>query len=157
MSKSSAEAYLLTVLAREPEDNRQCFWELSDCHSDTKDGSKTARGIILTNSMSAGGDGDGGIFRTISRFNHSCSANVANVWSEKDNAQVLHAHKDIEPGEELYISYIDAYNMTHSERQSHLQRKWKFSCCCPVCALSPPEAARSDRARTRFGYLDEAI
>lgn len=85
--------------------------------------------VVTTNSE---GRKDGlGIFLTISLLNHSCNPN-ATVWFDGDQA-VVRACRDIEPGDEITISYIDR-SMSRFKRKEALLRDFYFDCCCDVCA-----------------------
>ena len=56
--------------------------------------------------------------------------------------QTTVAVRDIQKGEELTISYIDAV-IPRAERQERLQ-DWGFNCSCSHCLMSDKEAALSD-------------
>ena len=103
--------------------NQDRFWELSDCHGEHK----TAAGIALTNALQLGKGG--GLLAMSARFNHSCKPNVQGGWdkSQGGGMAVWYALRDISAGEELCFSYVDPYE-TDTERQSTLQRLFKFQC-----------------------------
>jgi hypothetical protein len=45
------------------------------------------------------------------------------------------ALRDIQPGEEILISYLDSsLEKPYAERQKRLSEQWKFNCTCPVCS-----------------------
>merc|ERR1740130_2055762 len=107
-------------------------------------------------------DGSGvdkvGVYGTVSRFNHSCNHNVNNSWQpEKGKGmECLHATRDIEPGEELCITYIDLF-LTYAARQQELQRIFKFQCSCEACNACDELRDKSDLRRYRLSQLREAL
>src|SRR5262245_2034236 len=62
------------------------------------------------------------------------------------------AVRDIEPEEELTISYIDA-SLTRAERQERLA-DWGFECACEQCTMSAIEIATSD---ARLNEINEIV
>ncbi|KAK3356688.1 hypothetical protein B0T25DRAFT_537183, partial [Lasiosphaeria hispida] len=63
------------------------------------------------------------------------------------------AYVDINPGEELTISYLPL-NLLSEDRKSSIN-KWHFNCTCPVCS-SDAEMEQSDVNKLRIqGILDE--
>lgn len=54
-----------------------------------------------------------------------------------------HAIRDIEPGEELTISYLDSFR-AREVRQQRAHASWGFTCTCSQCSLSKDEADKSD-------------
>ncbi|KAK3302440.1 uncharacterized protein B0T15DRAFT_305542 [Chaetomium strumarium] len=73
------------------------------------------------------------LFPAIARFNHDCRPNADYRFSHRTLAQYIHAARDIAPGEELTLSYINPL-MSRAERQARL-RQWGFECACPLCAV----------------------
>ncbi|OVA11873.1 SET domain [Macleaya cordata] len=71
------------------------------------------------------------VYMLPSFYNHDCDPNVHILWIENVNAR-LKALRDIEPGEELRICYIDA-SMDHCARQTLLFEGFGFHCNCPRC------------------------
>ena len=65
------------------------------------------------------------------------------------------AVRDIAPGEEITISYIEA-SMPRAERQERLA-SWGFRCTCPRCTLPDAEAADSDARIHQIAHLREAL
>ncbi|KAF4609886.1 hypothetical protein D9613_010691 [Agrocybe pediades] len=66
-----------------------------------------------------------------SYFNHDCSPNL-----KKDRvgrAIQFRALRDILPGEEMCISYIDEDCPDPKERSRQLEQDWFFACCCSKC------------------------
>ncbi|KAK7755497.1 hypothetical protein SLS62_002429 [Diatrype stigma] len=71
--------------------------------------------------------------------------------SQSSLAARVIAFRDIKPGEEITISYIDL-GKTYPERQKALQR-WDFSCDCEMCRAPASETAASDARRLRIRAL----
>lgn len=142
----------LTALLNQCGPEAQCrFWDLADAHAE---GGKTAVGIVLTNAHSTRGSSSiAGLFADLSRFNHSCNPNLQDSWQDDDGVEVVHAVRDIEPGEELCISYVDLYR-TRDERQLDLTWRYNmFDCLCPVCRLEGQEQKQSDQNRMQMQQL----
>jgi hypothetical protein len=80
------------------------------------------------------------IFPLTARINHSCLPN-AQIASQEfvDSHMDLLALRDIEPGEEISISYIATGKglgqMSTNRRQRELQVKYLFMCNCNKCAI----------------------
>ena len=54
-----------------------------------------------------------------------------------------HAARDIQPGEELTIAYIDISG-TRAARQARIHQAWGFECSCSHCSTSPEDSKASD-------------
>ena len=59
-----------------------------------------------------------------------CTPNVSK--SRVGREYHFHAARDIEPGEELCISYI-SLDETVGQRQTNLKENWFFDCICARC------------------------
>lgn len=80
-----------------------------------------------------------GNFPEVSMFNHDCRPNVA---FHLDGGLIHRTHAvrkamAIQPGEELSISYVDAFR-ARDVRRARTERNWGFKCACAQCTL--PEA-----------------
>ncbi|KAN0065933.1 hypothetical protein ACQY0O_001066 [Thecaphora frezii] len=73
---------------------------------------------------------------TAALFNHSCWPNAVVVFpfAGKMDGGPMHvvAIRNIEPGEEVQISYVDPSNR-YDDRQRTLGERYHFSCGCPLC------------------------
>ncbi|KAK3828901.1 MAG: hypothetical protein J3Q66DRAFT_323859 [Benniella sp.] len=67
-------------------------------------------------------------------MNHSCVPNC--VYTFKGSRVECRVIRDIQPGEELTISYIDQIGTT-VERQRQLKAQYHFTCECPLCKYFP--------------------
>jgi len=65
------------------------------------------------------------------------------------------AVRDIRPGEELTISYIDS-TLLREERQKLLQT-WGFNCTCAACSADKDAARRSDARLLRIAELKDEL
>ncbi|KAK5816048.1 hypothetical protein F5H01DRAFT_413485 [Linnemannia elongata] len=67
-------------------------------------------------------------------MNHSCLPNC--VYTFKGSRVECRVIRNIQPGEELTISYIDQIGTTQ-ERQKQLKEQYHFTCDCPLCQYFP--------------------
>ncbi|KAI1503670.1 hypothetical protein F5X99DRAFT_374124 [Biscogniauxia marginata] len=100
--------------------------------------------ILFTNSyqMNVGEHFHYGNFPDASLFNHDCRPNLA-FYIDQTLTYHAHAIRDIEPGEELTVSYLDPFQL-RSARQERAQQTLGFTCICPLCSSSHKEVAASD-------------
>ncbi|KAK0644664.1 hypothetical protein B0T16DRAFT_438585 [Cercophora newfieldiana] len=70
-----------------------------------------------------------GVWPSASYFNHSCGPNLVRV--RKGRSWVFSAGRDIEKGEQLYISSGEV--MSGTERRGLLRKTWGFECGCGRC------------------------
>ena len=83
----------------------------------------------------------GAVYRTLSRFNHSCAPNC--TWSFVHESESkpgggavsvnVRAIKPVKSGDELTISYVDP-TVGRAERREQLWAKYRFECACHLCA-----------------------
>ncbi|KAI1501958.1 hypothetical protein F5X99DRAFT_408577 [Biscogniauxia marginata] len=90
-----------------------------------------------------------GCYPEISRFNHDCRPNVHYRINNMTHTTV--AVRDIPPGEELSISYIDLL-LPRADRRRRLH-KWGFECGCAQCAMGADGTAASDARLRRIARL----
>lgn len=86
-----------------------------------------------------------GLFPKIARINHSCRPNAAYYWNEKLKRRFVYATRDIEEGEEIFVSFISLL-LTREQRQKKLAR-YGFTCTCPACSQKENDLQHSDQAR----------
>jgi len=72
-----------------------------------------------------------GCIRLGSYFNHDCSPNL-NKRRDKRGLS-FYTLRDVHPGEELCIAYIDE-TASLTERLESLQKDWFFACRCMKCS-----------------------
>ena len=93
--------------------------------------------IMQTNAFNVDlGNGKGrnhrALFAQIARINHSCAPNAhVCFYPDAPARMVVHALRDLEPGEEVLIAYFSVL-LSRSERQTKAQ-KWGFTCGCSAC------------------------
>ncbi|KAL1859023.1 hypothetical protein Daus18300_009661 [Diaporthe australafricana] len=95
-----------------------------------------------------------GAFPEQALINHDCRPNLA--YNFCGVTHITTAMRDIQPGEELTLSYID---LTLPIRQRHvrLAALWNFSCNCRQCQLPYHEADASDTRLKRIKVLEDAM
>jgi SET domain-containing protein len=64
------------------------------------------------------------------KLNHSCNPNIK--YMKEGNVMVFRTKRPIQPGEELFDSYINC-QMCKADRQSKLKRCYGFDCQCDKC------------------------
>ncbi|KAK4209093.1 SET domain-containing protein 5 [Rhypophila decipiens] len=82
-------------------------------------------------------------FTEVSRLNHDCSPNLGYYFDTATLSHKVYAVKDILPGEELSVSYVDVLHPRET-RQRLLQATWHFKCVCSRCG--GPHAHENDDA-----------
>ncbi|EJD34840.1 hypothetical protein AURDEDRAFT_75805 [Auricularia subglabra TFB-10046 SS5] len=93
-------------------------------------------GILRTNGFEATFDGILGerafiaVMQIMSRANHSCKPNTKSC-RQKYQATYT-ASRDIAPGEEITVTYIDE-TRPKAERRKELKTKYFFTCTCELC------------------------
>lgn len=117
--------------------------------------------ILLTNSFQMAVDsGEAGHhlgnFPDVSRFNHDCRPNVAFRIDDRTLAHHTHAVREIQPGEELTLAYMNPFE-TRAVRQQHILSSWGFQCTCPHCTMGEEEVAASDGRLYEIEELEKEL
>ncbi|KAL1843824.1 hypothetical protein VTJ49DRAFT_7175 [Mycothermus thermophilus] len=94
-----------------------------------------------------------GVYPEVSKMNHDCRPNVH--YRLRDITHTSVAVRDIQPGEELTISYIFG-KAPRATRLSQLE-EWGFTCTCSQCTLPPNEAGASDNRIRQIKALEDEI
>ncbi|KAG0361979.1 SET and MYND domain-containing protein 3 [Podila minutissima] len=124
-----------------PKENRQSFLKGSGA-DETSSGASgfdlirklSAYGFSMTNLETTTLVGLGLYIQSMAFMNHSCVPNCVYVFKgPKVECRVI---RDIQPGEEMTISYIDQVGTTR-ERQRQLKEQYHFVCECPLCHFLP--------------------
>ncbi|KAI2622235.1 hypothetical protein GGS26DRAFT_252326 [Hypomontagnella submonticulosa] len=99
------------------------------------------RAIFETNAAEANKPGVSGVYLRYSRINHSCEPNVAwATYYEFGRARIqVYTNRAIQPGEQIYDSYIAPLTEDWTRRQAKL-RNWGFDCRCTRCVREMAEA-----------------
>ena len=93
------------------------------------------------------------VFATVCRLNHACRPNCHHEWNTRLGRATVHALRDIEAGEELFIYYLPHRGMERAERQARLAEHFGFTCCCSACSLTADALTESDARRRAMGEL----
>eukprot|EP00013_Stygamoeba_regulata_P012849 CAMPEP_0177676738 /NCGR_PEP_ID=MMETSP0447-20121125/27975_1 /TAXON_ID=0 /ORGANISM="Stygamoeba regulata, Strain BSH-02190019" /LENGTH=431 /DNA_ID=CAMNT_0019185373 /DNA_START=33 /DNA_END=1328 /DNA_ORIENTATION=- len=83
-----------------------------------------------------------------SMFNHSCRPNL--TWAWKGRQLTMSATRDIQPEEELTITYTKL-SETVENRRARLKRGWNFHCRCPRCIEEEKEASHGSQTEEASG------
>jgi len=89
------------------------------------------------------------VYSLASILNHSCAPNA--FWKFGDvhrrgNAIRVYALRDIRPGEQIFISYVDPDDRAFANpdaRRRYLAAAYQFDCWCDRCVLETPVAGAS--------------
>jgi SET and MYND domain-containing protein len=82
--------------------------------------------------VSAAASPGSAVYLLASLFNHSCDPNVNVAWPAGTATVKFTAARDIDPGEQLTISYINQA-MPVAARQQVLEFSYGFQCHCALC------------------------
>ncbi|KAK4185176.1 hypothetical protein QBC35DRAFT_28739 [Podospora australis] len=97
-----------------------------------------------------------GLFPETALMNHDCAPNAVIRFSKTTLATEAVAIRDVEPGEELTISYIPI-DLPIKERLSLLESHFNFQCTCKLCSAPPDKQRYSDLRRERIGSVRSLI
>ncbi|XP_063230285.1 histone-lysine N-trimethyltransferase SMYD5 isoform X1 [Bacillus rossius redtenbacheri] len=91
-----------------------------------------------------------GLYSLQSRCNHSCQPNAEVTFPHSSSRLVLVATRDILPGEEVCVSYLDECALARSRHSRHrlLRENYLFVCTCSKCAA---EASEPDETSEESG------
>ncbi len=81
------------------------------------------------------------LYSAPSLLNHSCRPNTFTWFNGRQ--LFLKAVRDIDPGEQLFITYTDIMQLL-SERKIELQSKYNFTCACERCLEDISKSPVSD-------------
>ncbi|KAK1989631.1 SET domain-containing protein [Colletotrichum falcatum] len=94
------------------------------------------------------------VFVNTSRMNHDCRPNVDYWFDPRTLTQRTVALRDIAPGEELTLSYIDPMQ-SRAARRERLHSTWGFHCSCHHCTQHRLKTEESDRRIEQIAALRE--
>lgn len=93
-----------------------------------------------------------GLYVTQSKLNHSCRPNAEVRFPYSNYIVAVTATRDIQPGEEICISYLDECNLERSRhtRQKYLAENYLFVCKCIKCEeqATDPDLTSEDEAES---------
>ena len=101
-------------------------------------------------------DGGCGLYKTISRINHSCAPNVVCLDKSKVVKQVRVVRK-IKEGEEILVKYFPGFLPESKNDRQKMLRPWNFICICEVCSLTGDKLIENEKARKRLRELHEVL
>ncbi|KAK0652654.1 hypothetical protein B0T16DRAFT_406579 [Cercophora newfieldiana] len=95
-----------------------------------------------------------GLYPLIARMNHDCRPNAFVRYSPTTLMVEAVAYKDIQPGEEVTVSYLPLNLLT--DQRTELIQEWGFNCTCSLCTNK--EASKvSDKNRDRIQEILESL
>lgn len=95
-----------------------------------------------------------GLYPSMSLLNHDCQPNCVMIFEGK--TLYLRAIKDIQPQEELTISYTDALAPS-VERRKQLEQQYHFHCTCQLCSTADKDADMLAGDEEEWRKLKEAL
>ncbi|KAK0619545.1 hypothetical protein B0T14DRAFT_566384 [Immersiella caudata] len=95
-----------------------------------------------------------GLYPLIARINHDCRPNAFVRYSPRTLVVEAVAYKDIQPGEEVSVSYLPLNLLT--EQRTQLIKEWGFNCTCSLCT-NPQLFKGSDKNRDRIQQILESL
>jgi hypothetical protein len=113
---------------------------------------------INTNNFDANIDGvpQQVLFPEIAMLNHDCRPNAAYFFDEEMMTHYVHAIKEIHPGEEITITYIDN-EKDRTTRMRRLKKNWGFECSCSTCTAHAKIVEESDSRLYQITSLAKAL
>ncbi|KAK3374908.1 hypothetical protein B0H63DRAFT_260256 [Podospora didyma] len=135
-----------------PAPHRAAVLELSTHHATNLSHIEKIDKLTATNAFDIAPDADDEdqdhsffvVFPEIARMNHDCRPNADYYYDHATLTQYIHALRDIMPGEEITLSYINPA-MTRADRMRRLKRIWGFDCACHLCTQAQKSADASDK------------
>ncbi|KAK4119155.1 SET domain-containing protein [Parathielavia appendiculata] len=123
-----------------------------------EEGMSVMEDVMLTNSFGTviGGKEYMGLFTDLARFNHACEPNAFIHFSETTLSMTVWSARDIEPEEEITITYTGA-GLTSKERHKSLENVWGFKCQCSLCTAPPVVLKASDTRREEIRRLQDKV
>ncbi|KAM8894816.1 histone-lysine N-methyltransferase SMYD3 isoform 1-T1 [Spinachia spinachia] len=95
-----------------------------------------------------------GLYPSLSLLNHDCRPNCVTVFVGTELQ--LRAVRDIDPEEELTISYIETLSSTE-ERRRQLEDQYHFTCRCQHCDSQDKDGLVLSGHKSTWGPLKEAL
>ena len=113
---------------------------------------------IHRNNKIASGEKEEQLYLKFSMLNHSCDPNtITNSPDFSGKSMEVRAIKEIQVGEEVTTSYIDALTATLREKKEKevLLKNWSFQCKCDICLQPETDRIKKLRIEWREGMLKE--
>ncbi|KAK2070042.1 hypothetical protein P8C59_004576 [Phyllachora maydis] len=149
------ESRLATRLKARPKYEQRQFLSLHNNYAGSR---HPLSGVLKSNSLPCGAGQDFGtraVYRLISLINHSCSPNACHNWNEDAGHMTVHTTKDIQAGEQIFISY--GGKGPTASRQAFLKEHFGFDCACETCSRPIEHVSRwdSDERRQALVKLEQ--
>ncbi|GLC55857.1 hypothetical protein PLESTB_001036400 [Pleodorina starrii] len=109
-----------------------------------------AAAAALVSGTAGGASSGSAVYQLASLFNHSCEPTLELSFPSLDATAAFTAARDIAPGEELCVSYLDV-GLPYAARRRHLEWSYGFVCGCARCREEEEEqeAEAEERGRGR--------
>ncbi|KAK1513093.1 TPR domain-containing protein [Colletotrichum costaricense] len=121
----------------------ESIWRSKSAPQDTVS-NHTILNIFRNNNFNIGNQTQA-LFPQVARLNHSCVPNAQGNFNKDLNAFTIHATRNIEPEEEITISYLDEHLGLRQSRQTALHDGYGFTCGCSAC--SPTTSSEAGEVR----------
>ena len=121
-------------------------WQTNGLPINYESGAATTSTEILSRREAA-------VFANICRLNHACRPNCHAEWNARLGQETVHALRDIRPGEELTICYLEPRGSERAHRRARLAAEHGFDCCCGLCELRGEALATSEARQRALGEL----
>ncbi|KAG6165405.1 hypothetical protein E4U51_004381 [Claviceps purpurea] len=144
--------YQLEALSEEQQD---AFMSLHNAHSFQHLPEQYVR-IFQTNCLPMDDVDEIAIFLEAARINHDCDYNAGSSWNDNIKRHVVHVLRDIQPGEEITISYHTPVR-TRDARLEALKKSFNFTCVCRLCSLPDEQSQARDRKLEKLSRLRELL
>ena len=116
-------------------EKKKRFFSAANVYGD--DAPSEASGIFYTNSFDMCDAHHGtscAMYCSLARLNHSCAPNTRQEYDKETLYMRLFATRDIQPGDQLFDSYIDIEEPVATRRKELLDI-YRFHCDCRKCEL----------------------
>lgn len=90
------------------------------------------------------------------RLNHSCIPNCYPYWNPRVQQLCVYALRDINPGEQLFITYGDRFDERANERMLRLSQLYGFECNCDACNKKSASWETIENDRKEMVQLQES-
>ncbi|EXF74301.1 TPR domain-containing protein [Colletotrichum fioriniae PJ7] len=117
----------------------ESIWRSKSAPQDTVS-NHTILNIFRNNNFNIGNQTQA-LFPQVARLNHSCVPNAQGNFNKDLNAFTIHATRNIEPEEEITISYLDEHLGLRQSRQTALHDGYGFACGCSACSSTTSSEA----------------
>ncbi|KXH51471.1 TPR domain-containing protein [Colletotrichum simmondsii] len=117
----------------------ESIWRSKSTPQDTVS-NHTILNIFRNNNFNIGNQTQA-LFPQVARLNHSCVPNAQGNFNKDLNAFTIHATRNIEPEEEITISYLDEHLGLRQFRQTALHDGYGFTCGCSACSTTTSSEA----------------